>query len=87
MIIFCASGKNGDPRCRASGAEDSAQRRVSIGKKEQKHNIGGKEANKFLNTNIKQLCNSNVFEKNLCIHKSTVELVSNLKGRSRLECQ
>ena len=31
-----AAGKDGDPRCRAAGIEDTAQRRVSIGEKEQK---------------------------------------------------
>ena len=33
LIICCAAGKDGDPRCGAAGAEDTAQRRVSIGKK------------------------------------------------------
>ena len=36
MIIYFAAGKDGDPRCRAAGIEDTAQRRVSIGEKEQK---------------------------------------------------
>ena len=44
MIIYFAAGKDGDPRCRAAGIEDTAQRRVSIGEKEQKkqHRITGK---------------------------------------------
>ena len=36
MIIYFAAGKDGDPRCRAAGIEDTAQRRVSIGEKGQK---------------------------------------------------
>ena len=46
LIICCATGKDGDPRCGAAGAEDTAQRRVSIGKKRSKKitiTIGEKE--------------------------------------------
>ena len=46
LIICYATGKDGDPRCGAAGAEDTAQRRVSIGKKRSKKitiTIGEKE--------------------------------------------
>ena len=54
MIIYFAAGKDGDPRCRAAGIEDTAQRRVSIGEKEQKkqHRITGKRRQSIIGANV-----------------------------------